>query len=324
LEEILEKKKISSQVANLFNNRIETISNSQEVDKLLASQSSPEKKEVEKLEEDFIKVKKEGITLQEEKAELCPETVADVEILKLKREREMLDKRMREDAQRKNVVFYVKGEKEALQGSDMKRWKYTPSNVFDCTAEDIHFRICESQFHRFMSSVNYSPDQAAYSVGEVEYIVNPKVVKDFNQGKLDLSKKHDFLVESMKPVILFHGTTEQNMENILKTNFLIEKIGSKTDMGWYGKGFYFSEYPGLSMGYSGHSYLLVCLVYAGNAYKMANINTGCPLQQGYDSHISPDGSEVVIFNPKNILPCYKMLWRQHGTNNYAATGAFIW
>jgi hypothetical protein len=32
----------------------------------------------------------------------------------------------------------------------------------------------------------------------------------------------------MKPILLFHGTTDTNMENILKTNFLISKVGSKT------------------------------------------------------------------------------------------------
>jgi len=141
------------------------------------------------------------------------------------------------------------------------------------------------------------------------------LVSRFHKAKLDLAKKHGFLLESMKPVLLFHGTSEVNMENIIKTNFLTEKIGSTTDMGFYGKGFYFSEFPSLSISYSrGNPYLLICLGFVGKAFKMASVITGCPLTDGYDSHISPCGSEVVIFNPNHVLPCYKVKWVAHHNN----------
>jgi hypothetical protein len=104
-------------------------------------------------------------------------------------------------------------------------------------AEEIHFRICESQFHRWNNS------QTNYSLTSAEYIVNPALVKNFIETKQKLAKKHGFLLESMKPLLLFHGTNDSNMESILKTNFLISKVGSVTDMGWYGKGIYFSEFP---------------------------------------------------------------------------------
>jgi len=57
---------------------------------------------------------------------------------------------------------------------------------------------------------------------------------------------------------------------------------------------------------------MVCLVYVGKAFKMDQIQTGCPLQAGYDSHISPGGDEVVVFKPECILPCYKLRWVQSG------------
>ena len=51
----------------------------------------------------------------------------------------------------------------------------------------------------------------------------------------------------MNCYLLFHGTADVNMENIIKTNFLLSKVGSATDKGFYGGGFYFSENPQMSM-----------------------------------------------------------------------------
>ncbi len=142
----------------------------------------------------------------------------------------------------------------------------------------------------------------------------------FYKKKEELAQRHGFLLESMKPLLLFHGTTEENMESIIKTNFLISKVGSKTDMGWYGKGIYFSEHASLSIGYSsGNPHLLICMVLIGKAFRMENIQTGCAIKEGYDSHVAPDGcSEVVIFDTDQIIPIYKVKFNQgHQYPNYA-------
>ncbi len=88
---------------------------------------------------------------------------------------------------------------------------------------------------------------ANYYINNVEYLVNPEIFRKFYACKKELAKKHNFLYESMNCYLLFHGTSEVNMENIIKTNFLLQKVGSSTDMGFYGKGFYFSENPTMSM-----------------------------------------------------------------------------
>ena len=208
------------------------------------------------------------------------------------------------------------GEKEVLNGNlmNIKTYRITPKNTFNLDAEDIHFRICESQFTRWSATGGNYGGQG-YTVSEVQYIVNPALFKTFQNAKEKLAKRHGFLLESMKPLLLFHGTSPKNMENIIKTNFLISKVGSTTDMGYYGKGVYFSEYPGTSISYSGgNPYLFICLVYVGKAYKMQNVVTGCALTKGYDSHISPCGSEVVIFDTDCILPCYKVKYSGNGYN----------
>lgn len=93
----------------------------------------------------------------------------------------------------------------------------------------------------------YGNQMVPYELTQVEYVVNPEIVRNFYNCKKELAKKHNFLYESMNCYLLFHGTSEANMENILKTNFLLSKVGSSTDMGFYGKGFYFSESPLMSM-----------------------------------------------------------------------------
>jgi hypothetical protein len=75
--------------------------------------------------------------------------------------------------------------------------------------------------------------------------------------------------------------------------------------GYYGRGVYFSEYPSYSMTYiKGASKLLLCQVLPGKAYRCTNLIHGEPLQTGHDSHSSPDGKELVIFNSRHILPSY--------------------
>ncbi len=145
-------------------------------------------------------------------------------------EKRLIEKRLREEKLARNTKFYCDGEVEALQNQKFKRYKLLPSSVFDCDAEQIHYRFVESTFHRLM--MNGGGGQYHYKVSEVDYIVNPELMKKFNQRKIDLANQHGFLIESMKPLLLFHGTSEENMEKIVQTGFLLEKIGSATDMGW--------------------------------------------------------------------------------------------
>ncbi|KAF0973394.1 hypothetical protein FDP41_008098 [Naegleria fowleri] len=250
----------------------------------------------------------------------------------IEQERKLVEKRLLEEKKHRNVRFYCKGELEYLQQwnavfssgekkpsnlEELRKYSLRPTNVFDLEGEQIHYRFCESQFHRLGASPAYASSYPTAYISEVEYVVNPNIMNRFNNCKKELAKKHGFLLESMKPLLLFHGTSETNMENILRTNFLIEKIGSTTDMGWYGKGFYFSEYPGLSMAYSRNQYLLICMVLIGKAFHMNQVETGRPLEPGYDSHVSPDGcSEVIIFNPDQVIPLYKIKWEHSGSPTY--------
>ena len=59
------------------------------------------------------------------------------------------------------------------------------------------------------------------------------------------------------------------------------------------------------MGYiKGSTRLLLCQVLLGRVYKCTKLIHGAALVSGYDSHSSPDGMELVIFDSAHILPCY--------------------
>ncbi|KAL9641536.1 hypothetical protein ABK040_013457 [Willaertia magna] len=257
--------------------------------------------------------------MDSQELELHLQWKAKLEILQ--KERKLMQIKILEEKRKRNVKFYCKEELEHLcnfkNSNIVKRYLFNFKNHFEMNAEDIHFRIVESQFYR--TSATFSAGYGNnYFIESVEYLVNPLTIKKFNECKLKLAKEHSFLPESMNCYLLFHGTNDTNMENIIKTNFLLEKIGSATDMGFYGKGFYFSENPLLSIGYSrGNQYLLLCLVMVGKAFRMSTVQTGRPKEPGYDSHTSPDGcQEVIIFNPDQIIPMYKVKYAQRLDCNY--------
>ena len=66
------------------------------------------------------------------------------------------------------------------------------------------------------------------------------------------------------------------------------------------------------MAYARNQYLLICMVLIGKAFHMNQVETGRAIEPGYDSHVAPDGcSEVIIFNPDQIIPLYKIEWAQN-------------
>lgn len=145
---------------------------------------------------------------------------------------------------------------------------------------------------------------SAYGCTRVDYVVNPPLVKAFNKKREEMAARRG--LEYAKPILAFHGTPAHNIPLILKTGFLLSKVGSTTDAGYYGRGIYFSEFSSFSMGYSrGSNRLLICKLLQGKPYRMTKIRNGCKLTAGYDNHTSPDGhSELVMFDMGCILPCY--------------------
>ena len=65
-----------------------------------------------------------------------------------------------------------------------------------------------------------------------------------------------------KPLLIFHGTPQENIEPILRDNFDLSKVANGRN---FGNGVYFSEMPEVSLGYSkDQSSLILCLVLQGD------------------------------------------------------------
>ena len=138
----------------------------------------------------------------------------------------------------------------------------------------------------------------------VEYVVNPPLMRQFERQREQFEQ--DGVPTDM--VLAFHGSRSRAvLESIVQNNFDPSFIGSQTDSGWWGRGFYLSEYPATSMVYGPN--MLLCRVLPGKTFDVTQRMDGQPLRAGFNSHrLQADaegyGQELVIANPQQILPCY--------------------
>ncbi|XP_046570910.1 protein mono-ADP-ribosyltransferase PARP14-like [Haliotis rubra] len=206
-----------------------------------------------------------------------------------------------EKAIRGGLSKMVKGEKEALAGTKTVYFPLTPKRAFKGNAEDLHFRTAESQFYRLLGTSG-----STYCVTKVDYVVNPALIKKFRAAQVAMKAKRG--PDKAEPVLAFHGTNVAYIEKICEGGF--KKPGdpgfvAKTDTGYYGSGVYFSEYPEYSMGYiAGAQKILLSQVILGEVFHCTALMNGAALKPGYDSHTSPDGKELIIFDTACILPCF--------------------
>ena len=144
------------------------------------------------------------------------------------------------------------------------------------------------------------------SLDSLVHINNPDLEKNFenqkqlfeNQGKVD---KYGNVPE----LLLFHGTTHENINKIVVDNFKIDNLPmNRGKLMLFGSGVYFSELPGVSLMY-GES-LILCKVLLGKCQKYyPNGQTPPEIPEDFDSRvIIREGLEVVTVVKKasQILP----------------------
>eukprot|EP01029_Cantina_marsupialis_P011477 TRINITY_DN2559_c0_g1_i2.p1 TRINITY_DN2559_c0_g1~~TRINITY_DN2559_c0_g1_i2.p1 ORF type:complete len:569 (+),score=173.00 TRINITY_DN2559_c0_g1_i2:83-1789(+) len=197
--------------------------------------------------------------------------------------------------------IYIKGEQDALESGKVTLFDIFPQRKYEDSPEQTHLRIAESQFYRLTNQCYGN----TIKVVKIEYIVNPKLQKRFNEAQDKISKD---IGHQEDPVLAFHGTAEANIPKIAETGFRVPGQNGHThatDTGWYGKGVYFSEFPDYCMGYiKGGTKLLLSKVLLGKAFHCTKLIHGAALKHGYHSHTSPDKQELVVFNADHMLPTY--------------------
>lgn len=82
---------------------------------------------------------------------------------------------------------------------------------------------------------------------------------------------------------------------------------SSQSIQYFGSGIYFSFYSDYAMWYSEErdsSQILLCKLLTGKTFKCVGRMDGKPCLDGYDSHFSPKGNEIVMFASAGCLPRY--------------------
>jgi hypothetical protein len=153
--------------------------------------------------------------------------------------------------------------------------------------------------------------QGNYTIKSLGIIMNTKLNKGFTEQKKSYEEKKKNLGAITWG---FHGSTPESIRSISKEGFkmpdeLKKKKGkSKVELlddGYFGNGIYFSVYSDYAMWYSEEresDEILLSALLQGETYQCTGRSDGEGLQTGYDSHISPKGNEIIVFNQSQILP----------------------
>ena len=192
------------------------------------------------------------------------------------------------------------GEEAAIANRTYKEWSLRPSRNFDeDSAEDRHWRICESQWLRMRGG------DGGFRLRSARYVYNPELRARFDAKAAEYDRTYGSGRHTQ--LLGFHGTSSQNIDKIVREGFKIAKVGSTTDPGYFGAGMYFSEFANLSQGYcQGGTRMIIARLLLGKPFNMrGQMSHGCACKPGYTSHLAKaDGSEVVIFDEAAMLPVY--------------------
>ncbi|KAJ3278398.1 hypothetical protein HK104_002366, partial [Borealophlyctis nickersoniae] len=159
---------------------------------------------------------------------------------------------------------------------------------------------------------------------EAKYLTNPDGEK-LNRRVLDMRRER-----YTTPIVAFHGSSLHNIASIVQSGLVIP--GLRTAEGdvvqvasgsTWGRGIYVSPDARYSLYYSDilqdtpqtrrnrtGGRLLICAVLQGRAYQCKSddmsILRGGGCKTHYDSHISPNKLEYILFDTAQVLPCYAL------------------
>ena len=194
------------------------------------------------------------------------------------------------------------------------------------------FMAVQSQFNRLMEWNHLSE----FRLDAIRLVIAPKKagLKDQFLAELDARAEHRNRISTV-----FHGTFPQHVENICTRGFDDTRIGSQTDVGWYGRGHYFTPNVEYAVAYTQNKKgqvrrlnfgdavdvgasvksVIMCFVIEGKSRKLEDTEQsdflGKHIAATYDSHsvyvdtsgeicneASMHAKELVIPTSKAVLP----------------------
>ena len=205
------------------------------------------------------------------------------------------DEVVEEKKEEANKPFESIQDREAASGSNELKFKtVTPSRSVEVTNDDIDFRLVESTFYRLARNSS--------KISSIEFVINPELQRKFEAKKAEFRQMK--IPETV--VFAFHGTAEQNLRSICQSN--LNRINRTA----HGHGYYFSEFPDISLGYG--QGLLMFKVLPGNEYVGREMNLHYGPNAQFQSKKLPanSGASGANFNLAPLNPMF----------NYANNVAF--
>ena len=187
--------------------------------------------------------------------------------------------------------------------------------VENVVREDLAKRF-EAQQQRFFKT--YVAPKLAQRAAAVN--ANTAGTSDNNNAIASLLKNDPALAALADSRCVFHGTAMCSIGSIVSSGLVMPgtHTGGGTKVGVrsgsrYGQGIYCTPDPSFALNYAQNGRtnefsvkLMVCAVLPGKSFMILDGDEpwggGC--EDGYDSHVSEDGSQIVVFSAAQILPCY--------------------
>jgi hypothetical protein len=121
--------------------------------------------------------------------------------------------------------------------------------------------------------------------------------------------------ENNQLLFVYHGSTPESLQAIAKSGFLEPDMSahmsdkvSTLDKGYFGRGIYHGFAADYAIHYAEHykrsDNILLSMVLPGRSYvvKKGGEKFGQKCEPGFNSHVSPESKEIVLFRSEQILP----------------------
>jgi hypothetical protein len=177
-------------------------------------------------------------------------------------------------------------------------------SISDIVQDSYWWRDVESKFFNSLAGM------VQYRLCALQIIRNKRLFEQFHTYRAQLRKNNKIL-------FVYHGSTPQSLQAIAKKGFLepnmladMSNTISTLDPGYFGRGIYQGFAADYAIHYAEHykrsDEILLSMVSPGRSYivKKGGEKYGQECEPGYDSHISPESKEIVLFQSAQILPLF--------------------
>ena len=149
----------------------------------------------------------------------------------------------------------------------------------------------------------------------IENILRPDLIQRFEGYRAYLQHKYcnknqpkHMRLKSLDQIkVAFHGTRKHNVGSIVRQGLMVpDDVKVKIANGSrYGRGIYASPDINFGFHYSrNEGRLLILATLPGKQYICTESYNLTDCKPGYDSHVSADNTEMVLFKNAQVLPCY--------------------